>query len=289
MKVLVYGVILTAVLANVVLGQSAGSCETLRDVTEYFWNNDVNRLTSPQYTINWQSQVSSKNKNDEAEQRFFGAVDEDALRSKPTVAAFLALLDNYNMAIGSSETVTVTEQAEMDQFYSHIRSTAIFTKLFDYLLCRGKVSSETDFRSKFYDMWFNLYNRKQSSVTQDSSGLEHMIGEIKPRNKGVCGFHNWIRFYLEEKAGNLNYYGYVKREQPYAVAASFSWNGQRKPLSSFFIGTSPEFDLAVYTVCAMEHIDGVCKVQLGGVRYKIQTYDISHKDGLQIGSAFVLL
>lgn len=42
----------------------------------------------------------------------------------------------------------------------------------------------------------------------DSSGFEHVfVGET--RGKEVIGFHNWIQFYLQEKAGNVDYKGYI--------------------------------------------------------------------------------
>ena len=44
-----------------------------------------------------------------------------------------------------------------------------------------------------------------------SSGFEHVfVGETKTRDSIVSGFHNWIQFYLQEKKGNLNYYGFLK-------------------------------------------------------------------------------
>ena len=33
------------------------------------------------------------------------------------------------------------------------------------------------------------------------------VGEVK--NGKVSGYHNWLAFYLDEKEGNVNYYGYT--------------------------------------------------------------------------------
>ncbi len=33
------------------------------------------------------------------------------------------------------------------------------------------------------------------------------------------------------------------------VSLQFSWGGERKEVSSIWIGTSPEFELALYTLC----------------------------------------
>lgn len=80
--------------------------------------------------------------------------------------------------------------------------------------------------------------------------------------------------------------------QANVVGANFVWLPVQsdkeavKALGSFFIGTSPEFDLALYTVCAFAYTDAICTVSLGGVTYRIQTWDIAHVAGLQIGSSY---
>ena len=43
----------------------------------------------------------------------------------------------------------------------------------------------------------------------DSSGFEHVfVGETRGADE-VIHFHNWIQFYLQEKAGHVDYQGYI--------------------------------------------------------------------------------
>ena len=66
-----------------------------------------------------------------------------------------------------------------------------------------------DFKQQLYDLWFKLYRRTKGSRALDSSGFEHVfVGETRGGNE-VLGFHNWIQFYLQEKAGNVDYQGYI--------------------------------------------------------------------------------
>nr|KAG5692873.1 hypothetical protein BaRGS_002308 [Batillaria attramentaria] len=192
------------------------------------------------------------------------------------------------------------EWQEINNFYNLIRATPIFNKLYDYLSCEGHVTSEADFKAKFYTMWFDLYPRASSATSVlDSSGFEHVFaGELRVSGstKSVSGFHSWIQFYQQENIGAIDYYGFVRRvpnsAQAYIAGANFEWippqssRSAMKSLGSFFIGTSPEFDLALYTVCAFDFPNAICNVRLGGSNLQIQTWDINHVSGLQIGSAY---
>ena len=54
------------------------------------------------------------------------------------------------------------------------------------------------------------------------------------------------------------------------LSVQFSWKGQLKPCTTLFIGTSPEFELALYTLCflagkgqAMLHLLTLCGTKHG--------------------------
>eukprot|EP01052_Picozoa_sp_SAG31_P019726 SAG31_NODE_1451_length_8305_cov_8.321350_6_plen_166_part_00 len=82
-----------------------------------------------------------------------------------------------------------------------------------------------DFQNVVYDCWFAPYRRVKNN---DSSGFEHVIvGEEK--NGKITGLHNWIQYYIEEKKGNIDYLGWVgKQDQDNGddvnlVSVAFAW------------------------------------------------------------------
>lgn len=96
----------------------------------------------------------------------------------------------------------------MQFFFSKSLSLNRFSSLVSTFA--GHFSSEADFKDFMKTTWFGLYSR--SGGILDSSAFEHtFVGEMK--NGAVTGFHNWIQFYLQEMAGNLNYYGYRSEKQ----------------------------------------------------------------------------
>jgi len=199
-------------------------------------------------------QGGSRRDQDNAKRPFFEWVNEDALLSKPTYKAFIALLDNYISGVGHDETVTYSEYRENVDFVNAICETEVMQHAYQMALDKGLFAGNYDVEWKqlLYAVWFKMYARNyetdRAGIT-DSSAFEHtFVGETKGR---PIGFHNWIRFYLLEKSGELDYKGYVKRALRSAlVQVRFEWDGAEK-VSSFFIGTSPEFEVAAYTIAAL--------------------------------------
>ncbi|POI22362.1 hypothetical protein CIB84_013891, partial [Bambusicola thoracicus] len=197
----------------------------------------------------------------------------EKLFSKPTYSSFIRLLDNYQRAAGREEEVTAEELREQDVFLREVMETELMKKLFAFLHSKNRYGSEEEFLQDLKEMWFGLYSR--SDGEKDSSGFEHVFsGEIK---KGkVSGFHNWIRFYLLEKQGLVNYFSHnfdgPWDTYPDVLGLQFSWDGFYKEVGSAFIGCSPEFEFGIYTLCFIARPGRACHLSLGGHGVSIQTY-----------------
>ena len=67
---------------------------------------------------------------------------------------------------------------------------------------------------------------------------------------------------------------------------TFDWKGYTKPVSSMWIGSTPEMELAVYTVCFLYKSNALVDVSMNGAAYKIQTYTETYNSETLVGSAY---
>lgn len=252
------------------------------------WELDTNRLVPDRdYVLNLQQGKNAYDNYDAAGAPLFTFVDEKALL-RPTYASFIALLDNYAAKTGVTEEVTPEEKAENTKFLNLAMDTQVMQYVHQYLLLakKTKATDRDQFIRELDELWFGLYSRK---ARNDSSGFEHVfVGEIKEDTQEIVGFHNWIQIYLEErnslrrKDRNFDYRGYIKpkrralpstqsRSQEQLVTIQFEWRGALKNVSSSLIGTSPEFELALYTLCFYSG-QQEAEVKLGPYRVKVTSY-----------------
>lgn len=255
------------------------------------WELDLNRLVpGKDYEIDCGEGKKPWQEGDMAQNSLFCWVSEDVFR-RPTYARFCDLLDNYNPNQRSGEVVTSEEKHEEMAFVEEISRTAPIKYLHKYLVAKGLVPYHYEgFKKKMKSLWFDLFER--SGTYDCSSGFEHVfVGEVKQRQtKEVSGFHNWIAFYLEEAKGRIDYRGYIFPRRRGQIPASetqlltiqFTWSGVLKSLSSTLIGVSPEFEIALYTLCfyAGEQDN---RIELGPYNVNLKCYRL---EGDKIGSAF---
>ncbi|NXG64465.1 ENDOU endoribonuclease, partial [Hemiprocne comata] len=255
--------------------QDAITDQELLHISEQLYQVDHNKAQPTDVTINPQHRAAPEETGDQEDhspQPLYKHVNEE-LFSKPTYSSFIKLLDNYQRVTGREEEVTAEELREQDTFLKEVMETELMKKLFVFLHQKNRYGSEQEFVADLKEMWFGLYSRRDGE--QDSSGFEHVFsGEVK---KGkVSGFHNWIRFYLLEKRGVVNYFSHnfdgPWDTYPDVLGLQFSWDGFYKEVGSAFIGSSPEFEFGLYTLCFIARPGRACHLSLGGHRLSIQTY-----------------
>lgn len=124
------------------------------------------------------------------------------------------------------------------------------------------VTTLEQFRCVIEKLWF-----------RNCSGFKHVFVGNKMDGNKYNGFHNWYQFLLEQQrkptqTTNITFeqLAFVGDRLPkFLRGLSFRWKGAKKvPMgtsSSMFVGTSPAFDLALFTACVLRG-----RVQVVGVK-----------------------
>ncbi|KAL1132598.1 hypothetical protein AAG570_010550 [Ranatra chinensis] len=168
------------------------------------------------------------------------------------------------------------------RFIDAVVATRVMSHAIDYLRRAGKISGDTtEFKSILDRLWFTGYDRGG----RRSSGFKHVfMAEPGPRSI-VNGFHNWVHFAVEQDQNNIEYLGWMNRRifrnnKGSVLALRFRWKKMLKNLSTMFLGTSPELEMAVYTVCFLWSGGGDCEVpfERGNSNITIRTIAMSVGD-----------
>ncbi|XP_062276245.1 uridylate-specific endoribonuclease C [Scomber scombrus] len=260
------------------------------------WRLDVNRMKPGiDYTISVQGRAGfvtqgSQVAQDYASLPLFSNVNENKLRTIPTISRFVKLLDNYERSTGVTEQVSTEELLEISLFLDAVLQTNVMKRAHRYLVSKGQSSSDLrQFKSQLQSIWFRLYHR-QRNTGLDSSGFEHVfVGETKSGTE-IVGFHNWIQFYLQEKKRHLDYKGYKARnhdlpdQDDHVLNLQFSWHNVVKPVGSAFIGTTPEFEMAVFTIVFLMNTERITTVLVNIDQCQMELVVVRH--GLSLGTAY---
>ncbi|VDM75828.1 unnamed protein product [Strongylus vulgaris] len=165
---------------------------------------------------NFQNMASHKDfTHDNAPKPLYTSVVESAL-SSATYKALDNLIAFYNQPdVDTAETMTPAWEASISSFLDAVTNTTVMQSAHTFLVDLGLTSpNETLFKNQLYSLWFTFYARDTvtgSSEVTVVAGFEALFGgEVKESN--VIRFGNWLRFYQQEKAGNLNYHGWFQRE-----------------------------------------------------------------------------
>eukprot|EP00943_MAST-04B_sp_MAST-4B-sp1_P006889 g6889.t1 len=277
---------------------TAAELNSLPDACSRLWRLDTpNRLTpGKDYILNLQQGKKPYQTGDRAAEKLFTAVNPEVMQ-RTTYKALYNLLDNYCLQTGVTERVTNEERSEERKFIEAIFQKDCMKYVFNYCKQKNVISGDlSKFKQFVHDLWFKLYRRDKKG---DSCAFEHVFVGEERRGK-LMGMHNWIRLYSEEKKGRMDYLGFIKpkgrqsghpqspksQNQSQVVTLQFSEQGEIKPVSTSFIGVSPEFEIALYTLIYLCGEEENPLEHLGPYSVNIKSFKYGHGKNTSIGSVF---
>jgi poly(U)-specific endoribonuclease len=220
----------------------------INKLIDTIWRLDTNKfIYDKDIRLNLQSKVTDKDSKDESPYPLFDFVNMDKLKQS-SYKHFMRICNFFFSEIGITENISDYRKNEIYKFIHTLCNSYVFVYLYYFLKKRNIINSFLDFPDMIYDFWFSLYTKKKQN---DTSAFEHIfIGETS--HDKILGFHNWIQLWKEERIGRLNYYGHlntINKTMPYVVNIKFSWGNNVKRSDTLFIGTSLEFEFALYMLC----------------------------------------
>lgn len=221
---------------------------------------------------------------DHAPNKLFQFVNE-TLFAEPTFATFIALLDNYTAVEGESEKLLTdpAHGAAVDAFVDAVLNTEPMQVAVEHIRQHLRAGiTDAEIRDVVRRSWFEPYTNHYSGSDPFCVGFEHVfVGEdassaqaANPCKDQVGGYHSWMKFYLDEKAGKTNYLGHDYESavlddglaDPHVATVIMSWRAEsaigghghtllKKP-GGFFVGTRPECEIALGTVALLAVLAG---------------------------------
>ena len=263
--------------------------EDLEKLSEALFIKDTNNANK-YITLNLQKQTTSSSTTDDASEPLL-KVNAEAYQI-PTVQRVISIYDNYKPDTNVNEQISPLQRQEESLLADTFLSTNVMSAAMRFLADKGKIRKDYyEYKDTLRKIWFNLFSRGQGKI--GSSGFEHVfMAELKntPTGTEVVGLHNWIYYSKEESSGRIDYNGYLKKvdlgDKASIVEIRTKYNGHDKPVTTIFVGTSPELEMALYTVCFYARPDGNCPVSLGGTKFNIVTYKFKYRGNDLVGTAY---
>ncbi|XP_032684675.1 poly(U)-specific endoribonuclease homolog isoform X2 [Odontomachus brunneus] len=263
--------------------------EDLEKLSEALYIKETNNANR-YITLNLQKQTTSSSPIDQAPQSLL-TVSAEAFQI-PTIQRVLSIFDNYQLDTHTNEYISPAQRQEESLLVDTFLSTNVMAAAMRFLADKGFVRQDYyEYKDTLRRIWFNLFSRGQGKI--GSTGFEHVfMAETRQTDSSteVLGLHNWIYFNAEETKRRVDYLGYINKvdlgDKGSIVKIHAKFNGHDKPVTAMFIGTSPELEMALYTVCFYARPDGKCPVSLGGTKFNVVTHKFRYRGKDLVGTAY---
>ncbi|KAH8381885.1 hypothetical protein KR009_000766 [Drosophila setifemur] len=243
------------------------------------------------FKVNIQGKTTSGAHDDRAPNNLFELHQDLLLRdANSTSALLMRLFDNYELDVAVTEQTLPEHVQEQHDFLRAVMNTRVMKLTMRFLVNKDVVSTDYEDQLRLLqELWFTPYSRGHRIV--GSSSFEHVfMAEI--RDQKVLGLHNWLYFAYQEQTGNVDYKGWIKHQNmgkpnQMLLDMRFSFHHIEKPYNGFFVGTSPELEMSLYTACFLTTAEKEpCPIQLGRVKASIVSHSWDWKGMRLIASAY---
>ncbi|CAG9581569.1 unnamed protein product [Danaus chrysippus] len=274
---------------NVTTSTRLTSDEDLLRVSDEMFNADVNNAFN-YIQVNLQGKTSPMSKNDEAQTHLLNVPEN--VWNGPTIRPFVALFDNYHKNVIRPEFVTPNEETEQITFINTILATGPMRSLMSFLVNKGlnQMNEYNEQVELLKKIWFTKYARHWTGLCKCSCAFENIfMAELKSND--VLGLHSWLFFAKRELDNKANYLGYINKLDLAGkgmILKQHSVLSETKdaPELTMFVGTSPELEVALYTLCFMSRPNRPCKLRYNDIQFSIQTKTIKAENLVVIDTAY---
>ncbi|NWU44661.1 ENDUA protein, partial [Hylia prasina] len=189
-----------------------------------------------------------------------------ALLARPTFSRLLALLDNFEPRTGRDETETAEERREQEEFLDAVLDTPVLQLLERFILSKGgaALSPRCPHAVPTLSPRCSPCPQCLPTVAPARCPCAAAGTGTHPGCPAVCPLRGTP---CDPAMSPPQWTGF-----PDVLSLQFRWDGHSKPRGSLLVGSSPEFDLALFTLCFLARPDRQCRVSLGGEAATIQTY-----------------
>lgn len=255
------------------------SDEELYKISEELFAKNTRDL-SRYIKLNLQSKATSTNVTDQAKEPLF-EVDPE-LFEYPTIYVMRSLYDDYEYDFQKKLHRTLETRKRENLLIDTFLETSEMSTAMRWLSDQGFIDPD-DFERKdvLRRIWFSVFSGS-------TCGFERVFA-AENYGTAVVGVQDWIYFATQESSKRINYMGYVDKLDLGKTASllklNFEMDGIVRPNATIFVGTLPELEMSLYTICFHARPNDVCPVSLGGTKFAIYTHAFTYfgKEVIDLG------
>lgn len=244
------------------------SNEDIKKLSEDLFSKDVNNAFK-YITINLQGQKKDDSVTDDASDPLLDVKSEAYDIS--TIKSVLNLHNDYELDVKVKENLTPEKREKESALLDNFLKTDVLQGAMKFLANKGYIPDDPyEFKDTLKRVWFSQFKRIDGDAS--SSGFE-TVYLAEQFDSDIIGLHNWIYYAKQEAEKKIDYLGYIKEEKFGDKAAIVKLrskvNGFVQPVTTIFVGTSPELEMALYTLCFFARPNVPCPMSFGGKEFMI--------------------